>query len=472
MAQTKANILIVDDEPIKRSILEDELSAAGYSVATAGSPLEAEPVLEKAFFDVILTDIRMPGESGLSFLRNLKDKRPEQAVIVMTAYGTVETAVEAMRLGAFDYIQKPFSTEEFLLKLDRLFKYEKLASENEALRSQLAMPRTESRIVGQSKPMREVLTRIHAVAGTDTTVLVEGESGTGKELVARTIHETSHRANGPFVGVSCAALPRDLMETELFGHEPGAFTGAAKRRMGRFEIAHGGTLFLDDVDDIPLELQVKLVRVLQERSFERVGGEQPIKTNIRLIAATKGPLASLVGAGRFREDLYYRLNVVPLHIPPLRERPEDIPLLVDYFLEKLAIKLNRGKLSISPRAVVKLQSYHWPGNVRELEHALERTVSLSPQDAIDEVHLPELRPAIGPTGVVSLTLRGAQKVQMTSVLTEVEKGLVDWALGRTQGNLAKAAELLGIPRSTLQYKVTRLISSAPSDSSGSPDYEI
>jgi len=472
MTETKANILIVDDEAIKRAILEDELSAAGYSVVTAGSPLEAEPALEKTFFDVILTDLRMPGEDGLTFLRELKHKNPAQSVILMTAYGTVETAVDAMKLGAFDYIQKPFCTEELLLKLDRLLKYEQLADENEALRDQLTRPRIESRIIGQSKPMREVMGRIHAVAGIDTTVLIEGESGTGKELVARMIHETSHRASGLFVAVSCAALPRDLMETELFGHEAGAFTGAAKRRLGRFEIAHGGTLFLDDVDDIPLGLQVKLIRVLQERSFERVGGEQLIRTNVRLIAATKKPLAALVSTGAFREDLYYRLNVVPLHIPPLRERLEDIPLLTEYFLERLAIKTNRDHLSISPRALSKLQSYLWPGNVRELEHVLEGTVALSQEDTIDEVHLPKLQATAGAGDIVSLTLSGAKKIEMTSIITDVEKRLIGWALSRAKGNLAKAAEMLGIPRSTLQYRIIKLFPAQQNGDQILPEYEI
>ncbi len=470
MKEARANILIVDDEPIKRTILKDELSAAGYATVVASSPLDAEPALKESFFDVILTDLRMPGQDGLSFLRALKQQRPDQAVIVMTAYGTVETAVEAMKLGAFDFIQKPFTTEELLLKLDRLLKYEHLANENEALRSQLTRPRVESRIVGQSEPMREVLARIDAIAGTDTTVLIEGESGTGKELVARTIHETSHRAGGPFVAISCAALPRDLIETELFGHEPGAFTGATRRRLGRFEIAHGGTLLLDDVDDIPLELQVKLVRVLQERSFERVGGEQPILVNVRVIAATKKPLAGLVAAEKFREDLYYRLNVVPVHIPPLRDRSEDIPLLVKYLLEKLAIKINRGELSATPGAIEKLQSYHWPGNVRELEHVLERTAALTPKDTLDADDFPELQTEATPAGVVSLALRGAEKLDLASILTEVERRLVDWALARAQGNLAKAAEILGIPRSTLQYKVTKLVS--PGQGRSDTSYEI
>ena len=473
MTETKANILIVDDEPIKRSVLEDELSAAGYSVVTAGSPLEAESVLEKTFFNVILTDLRMPGEDGLTFLRGLKRKNPAQAVIVMTAYATVETAVEAMKLGAFDYIQKPFSAAEFILKLDRLLKYEQLENENEALRSQLTKPRIESQIIGQSESMLEVLGRIHAVAGLDTTILIEGESGTGKELVARTIHETSHRAAGPFVAVACAALPRALIETELFGHEKGAFTGAAKRRIGRFEIAHRGTLFLDDVDDIPLEIQVKLVRILQERSFERVGGEQSIQVNVRVVAATKKPLAALVAAGKFREDLYYRLNVVPLNIPPLRERLEDIPILVEYFLAKLAIKANREKLSISPSAIAKLQSYYWPGNVRELEHTLERMVALTQGNILEEVHLPEQHTTSDSGSFVSLALRGAEQVEMALILNEVEKKLINWALAKAKGNLAKAAETLGIPRSTLQYKVTKQVSPDQQNiPSSSPDYEI
>lgn len=477
MTGNQAKILIVDDEPIKRSILEDELRAAGYSVTTAANPLEAEPVLGKTAFDVVLTDIRMPGQDGLSFLRDLKKEQPDQPVIVMTAYGTVETAVEAMKLGAFDYIQKPFTSEELLLKLNKLLQYRHLASENEALRRQLAIPRAENRIVGRSEVIRALLGRICAVAGTDTTVLIQGESGTGKELVARMIHETSHRGAGPFVAISCASLPRDLMESELFGHEPGAFTGAAKKRIGRFELAHGGTIFLDDVDDIPLQLQVKLVRVLQERAFERVGGESLITTNIRVIAATKRSLPAMVAAGKFREDLYYRLNVVLFPIPPLRERSEDIPLLVEYFLEKLAVRMNRGRLTISPAAVAKLQQHTWPGNVRELEHVLEQMIVLRRGDSFDEEHLPELRLGGARRSPVSVSLEGASQVNLDSVLSEVEGRLVRWALGRTQGNLAKAAEMLGIPRSTLQYRVSRLrekgFTSMEFDGPGAtPEYEI
>jgi DNA-binding NtrC family response regulator len=456
MTETKASVLLVDDEPIKRSVMEDELRDAGYGVVAVANPLEAEPHLAKKCFDVILTDLRMPGQDGLSFMRDLKARRPDQAVIVMTAYGTVETAVEAMKLGAFDYLQKPFSTEELLLKLDRLLRLEHLASENEALRRELSPRREETRIVGNSLATRRVLAQIHAIAGTDSSVLIEGASGTGKELVAKVIHETSHRAAGPFVAVSCAALPRELVETELFGHEPGAFTGATKRRIGRLELAHSGTLFLDDVDDIPLEIQVKLLRVLEDQTFERVGGEHTIRVNVRVIAATKRALAAMVAADRFREDLYYRLNVVPLYLLPLRERPDDIPLLVEHFLERIAVKLNRGSLSISPRAVAKLRAYRWPGNVRELEHLLERMVTLGSKNELDEDDIPEMAASADAGALVSLALDGVDKVDLAGAHAEVESRILRWALGRAQGNLARAAEMLGIPRSTLQYKLSKL----------------
>ena len=398
----------------------------------------------------------MPGQDGLSFLRELKKQRPAQAVIVMTAYGTVQTAVEAMKLGAFDYLQKPFSTEELLLKLDKLLRYEALTTENEALRRELSPQSDDICIVGQSEAIRRVLERIRAVAGVDTTVLIEGESGTGKELAARLIHQTSVRASAPFVAISCAALPRELVEAELFGHEAGAFTGATKRRIGRIEVAHGGVLFLDDVDDIPLGVQVKLLRVLQQRTLQRVGGEHPIRVNIRVLASTKKSLPVMVAAGRFREDLFYRLNVVPLRMPPLRERLEDVPLLVEHFLENIALKLNRGRLRISREAVSKLQAYSWPGNVRELEHLLERMVALTRKDELTEEDLPELEAVGEPDSLVSVALDHVRSVDLPAVLEEVEARMVRWALGKTKGNLAKAAERLGIPRSTLQYKANKL----------------
>ncbi|OGV73542.1 MAG: hypothetical protein A3K19_16855 [Lentisphaerae bacterium RIFOXYB12_FULL_65_16] len=462
MDDAKTKILIVDDEQIKRTILEDELQDAGYAVTTAANPLAAAPFLAKTAFDVILTDLRMPGQDGLSFLRDLKQQNPEQPVMVMTAYGTVATAIEAMKLGAWDYLQKPFATEELLIKLDKLLRYERLTDENQILRQQLARTSpTPNIIVGASPVIRTMLDRVRILAGLDTTVLVEGESGTGKELVARTIHETSLRASGPFVAVSCAALPRELIESELFGHEAGAFTGATKRRLGRFECAHGGTIFLDDVDDIPLETQVKLLRVLQERIVDRVGSEQGVRTNVRVIAATKSSLADLVAARKFRDDLYYRLSVVPIHIPPLRERREDIPLLVQYFLERLALTMNRGPLSITPDALATLQAHDWPGNVRELEHIVERMIALCPNDEFTERDVPPLRPSVQIKEHISLALEGVETIDMAAVLAETEERLVKWAVERANGNLARAAEMLRMPRSTLQYKVNKLQGERP-----------
>ena len=456
MGEKTVNILLVDDEPIKRTVMEDELRDAGYGVVAVANPLEAESHLAKDRFDVVLTDLRMPGQDGLGFMRDLKARRADQAIIVMTAYGTVETAVEAMKLGAFDYLQKPFSTEELLLKLDRLLRFERMASENVALRRELSPRPGETRIVGKSEAIRHVLGQIHAIADTDSSVLIEGASGTGKELAAKVIHETSHRASGPFVAVSCAALPRELVETELFGHEPGAFTGATKRRLGRIELAHGGTLFLDDVDDIPPEVQVKLLRVLQERVFERVGGEESIRVNIRVIAATKQSLVAMVADGQFRQDLYYRLNVVPLYMAPLQERREDVALLAQYFLERIAVKLNRDALTISPRAIARLQAHQWPGNVRELEHVLERMVALSRKNEFGEEDLPQLAESAATGSIVSLALDDVDQADLAAVHTEVEERMLRWALDRSQNNLARAAEMLGIPRSTLQYKLSKL----------------
>lgn len=455
MSNMHARILIVDDEPIKRSVMEDELSGRGHTVAAASNPMEAEELLADSAFDVVLTDLRMPGQDGLSFLRQLKDDKPDQMVIVMTAYGTVETAVEAMKLGAFDYIQKPFSTEELMLKIDKIMRYGHLEAENEAMRRQLAPRSEETRMIGNSQAIRNVLDLIHSVAGTDTTVLIEGRSGTGKELAARIIHESSHRASGPFIAVSCAALPRELVEAELFGHEAGAFTGAAKRRIGRFELAHKGTIFLDDVDDIPLSVQVKLLRVLQHRTIERIGGEDSIRVNVRIVAATKESLSMMIARNEFREDLYYRLNVVPLHLPPLCERMDDIPLLTEYFLEQLAVKLNRGTLNISPRAIEKLQRYSWPGNIRELEHVLERMAVLNGTDRLDVDDVPELGETDFVSDIVTLSLGKSSSIDMTSTMIDVEQKLIRWALDRSDGNLARASEILGIPRSTLQYKLAK-----------------
>jgi len=463
MQTAKAKILIVDDEPIKLSIMKEELFQAGYDVEAASNPLEAEPYIEKTFFDVVVTDIRMPGQDGLAFLKDLKKRRADQAVIVITAYGSVDSAVEAIKLGAFDYMQKPFSIEELLLKIDKLLAYENLTSENEALRHQLSLRKENSRIIGQSERIRNVLQRIHAISDTDTSVLIIGESGTGKELAAHTIHETSFRASGPFIPISCAVLPKELVEAELFGYEPGAFTGATKRHIGRFEIAHGGTIFLDDVDDIPLDIQVKLLRFLQEHTFERVGGNKSIRINARVIAATKKSLDVLVADKRFREDLFYRLNVVPLNMPPLRDMKEDIPLLADYILKRLAVRFNRGTITLSHKALVKLQEYHWPGNIREFEHVLERMIALSRKDELDENDVPELNPLSDTSHPIRYSLTGVKTLELEKVLAHTEEHLIRWALDASQGNLADAAKILTIPRSTLQYKMKKLIESPADD---------
>ena len=457
-------LLVIDDEPLKRSVMSDGLKQAGYHVTCAANALEATQLLGQEDFNVIITDLRMPGKDGLTLVREIRETKPNQPVIVMTAYGTVETAVEAMKLGAFDFLQKPFSTEELLLKLDKLIQFEKLASENKALRKQLEHPQAEHRIIGRSEAIRQIMSRIHTVAQTEATVLIEGESGTGKELIAREIHLTSPRCGGPFIPVSCAALPRDLIESELFGYEPGAFTGATQTRLGRFEMATGGTLFLDDIDDVPLEVQVKLVRVLQERSVERIGGQIAISIDVRILVATKEPLATLVAAGTFREDLYYRLNVVPLQIPPLHHRVDDVPLLAKYFLDKFAIKMNRTNLTLLPDAIKHLQAYAWPGNVRELEHTIERIVALTNQEVIgpDDV-LPLLPQHDGLNRVFHLTLDGVQQVDMSALISDMEHQILNWALAKTDGNLAQTSQLLGIPRSTLQYKVQKLVARSEED---------
>ncbi len=452
----RPSLLIVDDEPIKCEVLRDALEDAGYRVDLAGNPAEALSYLPRRNYDVIITDIRMPGMDGITFLRQLREQKANQAVMVMTAHGSVESAVEAMKLGAFDYMQKPFSAEELVLKLDRVRRYTGLERENQVLREQLAAVKSNVQLVGHSESIRGIKRKIHAVANSDSTVLIEGRSGTGKEVVARLIHECSHRAKGPFVAVSCAALPEALVEAELFGHEAGAFTGANKRRHGRFELANGGTLFLDDIDDIPLHIQVKLLRVLQEYHIERVGGAEPIPVNIRLIAATKRNLRELVQEKNFREDVYYRLSVIPIYLPPLRERIEDILPLTTHFLARFARRQGRDAPELSADALRRMQTYHWPGNVRELEHVIEQAMVLNNGDAIESDDLPPLDPAPHEDPLVDVHLDQQEQIDLQHLLQTVEATAVDWALHRAGGNLARAAELLGMPRSTLQYRLLKL----------------
>ena len=451
----KGRLLIVDDEPIKQVVMKEQLGEKGFIVEVYNNPIDAEKALSSNSYDVILTDIRMPGLDGISFLKNIKEKDPNQAVIVMTAFGSIETAIEAMKYGAYDYLQKPFSTEELILKLDRLINYKNIVEENQALRKQLGHDKTETKLIGRSAVIREVLSKIHTLASVDSNVLIHGDSGTGKECVARLIHESSSRSNGPFIAVSCASLPAELIETELFGHEQGAFTGANKQRIGRFEQANGGTILLDDVDDISLDLQVKLLRVIQERKLERIGGEVTINVNFRLIAASKRNLTSLVEEGKFREDLYFRLNIIPLYLPPLRHRREDIPLLCKYFMDKLAIRLNRPNPQIDQDVMVKFSSYSWPGNVRELENIIERMLVLSKDGHIKLDLLPS---EFSDSDVSTVVVRTdyIEEIDLPKTMANVEGQLVYWAMAKADGNLAKAASLLNVPRSSLQYKISKL----------------
>ena len=451
----KARLLLVDDEPIKRVVMEDQLKEEGFTVDAYDNPLAAGDALAKNIYDVILTDIRMPGLDGISFLKEIKSKDPNQAVIIMTAFGTVDTAIEAMKLGAFDYLQKPFSTEELILKLDRLMNYRDIVEENQALRKELGHNKTETKLIGKSAAIRDILSKIHTVASVDSNILVNGSSGTGKECVARLIHESSARCKGPFIAVSCASLPSGLIEAELFGYEEGAFTGASKQRAGRFELANGGTIFLDDVDDIPLELQVKLLRIIQERKFERIGSEITLSVNFRLIAASKKNLASLVEDGKFREDLYFRLNIIPLYLPSLRNRRTDIPLLCEYFMGRFAVSLNYPDVRIDEEVIEKLTNYSWPGNVRELENIIERMLVLSKGGHITMDQLPHefFEPDVS---TVTIRTDYIDQIDLPKTVTDIESQLVRWALTKAEGNLAKAASLLNIPRSSLQYKMSKL----------------
>jgi DNA-binding NtrC family response regulator len=451
----KVKLMIVDDEPIKRVVMEEQLEDEGFIVDAYDNPLDADNALSSNSYDVILTDIRMPGLDGISFLKKIKNKNPSQAVIIMTAFGTVDTAIEAMKQGAYDYLQKPFSTEELILKLDHLMNYKNIVEENQALRKQLGHDKAETKLIGRSTAIKEILNKIHTLASVDSNVLIHGDSGTGKECVARLIHESSIRSKGPFVVVSCASLPSELIEAELFGHEPGAFTGASKQHIGRFELANNGTLFLDDVDDIPLGLQVKLLRIIQEQKFERIGGEVTISVNFRLIAASKKNLDSLIAEGKFREDLYFRLNIIPLYLPPLRHRRDDIPLLCEYFINRLADRLNRPNSQIDEDVMAKLIDYDWPGNVRELENIIERMLVLS-KDSHIKIDLLPSEFFESSTPPVTVRTDYLDQVDLQKTIANIEEQLVLWALTKADGNLAKAAVLLNIPRSSLQYKISKL----------------
>ena len=443
----RARILIADDEADLRDLLQDDLEASGYETAIAidGRAAMAHLERDQEIIDLLLTDVRMPGLTGDQLLIKMRELRPEAPVIVMTAFGSVEQAVEMVKAGAYQYLTKPFQTEELLRVLEAALAESEPQREQAKLRRQL--PAAPAQIIGASKPMKELFKLISRAARAVSTVLITGESGTGKELVARSIHELSGRS-GSFVPVNCAAIPSELIESELFGHTGQAFTGAKQARAGLFEAAEGGTIFLDEVGELPLPMQPKLLRVLQEGTVRRVGADQEKRVNVRVVAATNRDLEAEIRAGRFREDLYWRLNVIHLHIPPLRERPFDIPLLVEHFLSKAAEAAGRPMPNVTPETLATLTAYSWPGNARELENALERAVALAECASLTPDDLPD---RIRDSGQVAQLLTQARQQRLT--LYELEREFILDTLRMTDGNKSRAAELLGCDRRTLHRKL-------------------
>ena len=482
----RRSVLIVDDDVDIRSLLTDLLEAQ-YLVRTATTGTAAVAEIEKRRPDLVMMDVKLPDADGLAILKQLKQKHSELEVIMMTAFGGSSIAIKAMEQGAYDYVTKPFELDELLATLRRVFEHQEMANEVSALRLELGKSAAErERIVGNSRPMQEVYKLIGKVANSDATVLITGESGTGKELVAEALHRASKRNPYPLVKVSCAALPESLLETELFGHEKGSFTGAMAMRKGRFEMANKGTIFLDEIGEMTLSTQTKLLRILQEREFERIGSNTPIKVDLRVITATNRNLAIEVEKSRFREDLYYRLNVIHIHMPPLRERKDDIPLLTEHFLVKFRHAPGAIPTTISEEALGKLLAYDWPGNVRELENAIERAVVLSRGNLITPDHLPfgdtqeardrarlAARKANAPpesdapeADVTAAGHNGAsagngvsngngtgRETSFKGAVAELEKRLISEALERAGGNRSKAAEELGIYRRLLYTKI-------------------
>ena len=479
---TDKRILVVDDEESVRWALRKAMEGAGYRVDLAADGPAGLAAARDPGVELVLLDVRLPGQDGLELLREIRKRRPDLPVIMMTAYGTLQVAVEAMRLGAYDYIGKPFDTDEVLLVVQKALEAQALALEVARLRQTVEGSVDLGGIVGGSPAMQQIFKAVGKVAGTDLTVLLRGESGTGKELVARAIHENSRRKGRPFVPVNCAAIPRELLESELFGHEKGAFTGALATRRGRFEQAEGGTIFLDEVGDMDLSLQTKLLRVLQERHVERLGGEGSIPVDVRIIAATNQDLEAAAASRSFREDLFYRLNVVAIHLPPLRDRREDIPALVGQFLTAFAQEQRTTPKVVSPEAMALLLVYGWPGNVRELENVVKRASALTTTTLILPDHLPDaIRHATGAAEAAAPSIPfpaewiRAELARLEGTLDGrlhdhfvacLERPLLELVLRRTGGNQVKAAELLGINRNTLRKRIKELGISLPGKGPG------
>jgi DNA-binding NtrC family response regulator len=448
-------ILVVDDEPGAVEILVDLLGQENYVVTTAQDGEEALAFIRESSYDLVLTDLNMPKLNGLELLTKIQQMNSETMSLVLTGCGTIDNAVAAMKAGAYDYITKPFNVDEMLLTVKRALEYRTLKKENKNLKQLVDREYNFKNFVGDSEEMQQVFSFIRKVTDTDTTVLIQGESGTGKELVARAIHFNSHRADAPLIPINCAAIPRDLLESELFGHVKGAFTGATTSRAGRFEMADGGTLFLDEIAEMPPELQVKILRVLQEQQFERVGGTKTIQVNVRILAATNKNLDKEIKNGRFREDLFYRLNVIPVRLAPLRERVSDIPLLARHFLEKFSKEKRRSIKGFTRDAMQCLEHYTWPGNVRELENLVERMVILTEGETISIHDLPEkIHVPIKPSSIPSLKIP-TQGIFLNDAVEEFENELILKAMKIAGGVKSKAAKLLNLNRTTLVEKIKK-----------------
>ncbi|MBA7599430.1 Regulatory protein AtoC [subsurface metagenome] len=437
----KFKVLIVDDEAIIRESLRDWLSDVGHQVLTAENGPQALEIIEREKPGIAFVDLVMPGMDGIELLKRTKEISPSIDVVIITAYGSVPTAINAMREGAYDYIEKPFCPERAELLVDKLVEHQRLIEENISLHQKLEERYQFENIIAKSSKMRQVIEVIKVVAKSNATVLITGESGTGKELIAQALHSQSYRKEKPFVAVSCAALPESLLESELFGHEKGAFTGAHAQRMGKFEVANRGSLFMDEIGEMSANIQVHLLRVLEEKEFTRVGGNEPIKVDVRVISATNKDMKKAVANGQFREDLYYRLNVVPVELPPLRERKEDIPLLAQHFLKKFAVENQKEIIGFSPETTDFLLKYEWPGNVRELENAIERAVILTKNSYIEA------------TDLAQENLLMAHSAPSGRSLKEVERERILNVLNETSGNRSKTARILGISRATLYNKI-------------------
>lgn len=457
MTANKPSILIVEDEAKMRRLLELQLAEEGFVSVAVADAETALKLFNKDSFDLVVTDLKLPGMTGLEFLQAVKRANANTPVIIMTAHGTVESAVEAMKQGAGDYVLKPFSLAELMIVIRKELAGEQLREENRSLREALHQRYEYANIVAQSEKMQAVLAMVERVAPTNSTVLLGGESGVGKDLIARAIHEHSRRASGPFVKINSTAIPENLLESELFGYEKGAFSGATTSKPGKFELADKGSVFLDEIGDVPPATQVKLLRVLQDKEFERLGGTKILKVDVRLIAATNRDLRAALEEGTFREDLYYRLNVVAIDIPPLREHKEDIPALARFFLKKFTSDSGMLPKSITPEAVNVLMNFHWPGNVRELENVLERSVTFSASDTLDA---PDIRmdpqPA-RPAGSASSVLPPG------ITLDKWEEEIIREALRQANGNKSQAARALGLSRNALRYRLSQMGVADPPD---------